>query len=261
MNTQEALGFPFKDAKWVIKLLIGGGLSFVVLICPIVFVQMAVAGTFSKVFSTILFLALLVAYLAPLGYAFQILRDAAQAKEAVLPEWTQWDVLFKDGLMVFAVSLVYGILIGLVSCIISLLTVKVPVLGSIFSLLQVLIGALILIAGPYIAVALAKFSETKNIASAFKFMEILGELKSKCAEYISVSLMVLGVVYVIKVSLGLNLFQHMMQYRSYFMGHASFPLVSLLSPFVMFWLLLVVSRMYGLIYSRKSEGSCCQSQG
>lgn len=252
MNVQETLGFPFKDSKWIIKMLIGGGLSFVALF-PMGFLYMAGANVFVKILTTILFLALLVACLAPMGYAFKVLSDSCQGKEAALPDWNKWDVLFKDGLVAFGVSLTYMIVIAIIATLISMLSMKIPVLGSIFSLLQVVVGILILAAGPYLAVALAKYSETRNIISCFKFLEIIGELKSKCSQYLSVSLIVLGVVHVLKISLGFNLFQYMVISRTYWMGHSSFPLVALLSPFVFFWLILVISRMYGLIYSQKQE--------
>ncbi|MBI1871572.1 MAG: DUF4013 domain-containing protein [Chlamydiae bacterium] len=251
MNIQIALSFPFKDSNWILKLLIGGALSFVSLF-PMAFGVVGQENAFIRLLTYLLFLVLVGVFFAPLGYAFSILKSALAGEEKPsLPEWKSWETLFKDGLGVFIVGLAYGILIALLSMLVGVLTAKVPVLGAVFSLLQLVIGILILLVSPFIAIALCKVAQTGQVLSAFKFLEILNELKSKASQYISASLILLGVMQIIKISLDLNLFEYMMSARAHLNSTVSFPLVGFLTPFVMFWILIVSFRMYGEIYGKK----------
>lgn len=247
MNIRTALSFPFKDSKWIVKLLIGGGLSFVCLF-PMAMGYLMGEGAAVRFMTYLFFLGLLVAFFLPLGYGFQIMKDAQAGRDAALPEWKGWDVLLKDGLMVFAVCFAYLLAVVIVSMLIGLISTKIPVIGAVFSLLQIVVGVLILIAGPYIGIALCKLAETGQIASSFKVMDILNELKSKAAEYITVALILLGITEIMKISLGLNLMQMMLMARYAFRSAVTFPLVGLLAPFVSFWILLIAFRMYGDTY-------------
>lgn len=248
MNIQSTLSFPFKDSNWVTKFLIGGVLSLVSLL-PLACGFLIGENGFIKVLTYLLFLLLLVAFLAPLGYAYNILKGAQNAQAPSLPEWKDWPALVKDGVMVFAVCLAYGVVVWVLSWIVSVLSIRIPVIGSIFSLLQIVIGLLSLLAGPFIAVALCKMAQSGQIMSSFKVLEILNELKSKASEYITVSLILIGIMYVIRTSLGLNLYETMMISRIFTRTAMSFPLVGLLTPFVIFWMLIVSFRMYGEIYA------------
>jgi hypothetical protein len=250
VNLQTALSFPFKDTNWIIKLLIGGVLSLASLY-PMVMGLLLGESALMRVFTYILFLLLLVAFFAPLGYAFSILKGALQGEPPRLPEWKGWDMLFKDGVKAFVVCLVYGIVIGLVSALVGMVLTRIPLIGAILSLLQIVIGILVLLAGPFIGIALCKLAETGQIVSSFKVLEILKELKDKAPEYISISLILLGIMEIIKISLGLNLYQYMLAARIFWRVSITFPLVGLLTPFVMFWILIVSSRMYGEAYAKK----------
>ncbi len=76
-------GFPFKDAKWVSKILIGSlFMLFGFLILPIFFIY---------------------------GYFIEILRNAIKDHEPVLPEWDQLEKKFIDGAKLFLVAFIYMI--------------------------------------------------------------------------------------------------------------------------------------------------------
>lgn len=246
MNIQTALSFPFKDSKWVIKLLIGGALSLVTLM-PMALGALYGQSAIVKILNLILLLVLMGVFFAPLGYAFSILKGALEAKTAELPEWKGWDVLFKEGAMVFGVGLAYGIVIYILALLVAILTTQIPVLGSLFSLLRIVIGILTLLVGPFIAIAICKMAETGKISASFKVVDILAELKAKAVEYISISLVLLGIMEIVKISLGMDFYVYMGSWR----GSLNFPMVYLLTPFVMFWILIVSVRMYGQAYAKK----------
>ncbi|MBI1884325.1 MAG: DUF4013 domain-containing protein [Chlamydiae bacterium] len=251
MNLQLALSFPFKDSNWVLKLLIGGVLSLIGLL-PMAFGILGVESVFFRLLTYVLFFGLFVLFLGPLGYGFSILKSAEEGQSPSLPEWKDWGVIFKNGLMVLGVCLAYGVIIWVLAWLVGILSTRIPVFGSILSLLQIVIGFLTLLIGPVIAIALCKLAQTGQIAASFKFMEVLSELKSKAAEYISVSLILIGIKEVVKTCLGLNLYQYMMAARVFWKPAAmTFPLVAWLTPFALFWILIVSFRMYGEIYGKK----------
>lgn len=251
MNLQAALSFPFKDSNWIVKLLIGGVLSLVSLY-PMVVGFLMGESTFIRISTYIIFVLLLGVFFAALGYAFSIMKGALQGQAPSLPEWKGWDLLFKDGVQVFVVFLAYGIVVGLIGALVSMVFTRIPIIGAILSLLQIIVGLLVLISGPFIGIALCKLAETGQIVSSFKIPEIIKELKVKVAEYITISLIILGIMEVIKISLGLNFYQYVLAARMFWRVSVSFPLVGLLTPFVMFWILIVSFRMYGEAYKKRS---------
>ena len=250
MNIQGDLSFPFKDSNWMIKFLIGGALSLVCL-TPLMIGLLFGLGIFTKILTYLLFLVLIVIFFAPMGYFLAILRDAINGQQPTLPEWKNWEVLVKDGALAFAVCLVYGLAIALVNYLVSMLITHVPVLGAIFSLLQIVIGLLILLAGPFFAIALSKLAQSGKIAASFNVLEIFHELKSKAVDYVTVSLILFGIKEIVNISFGVNLFATMIATRIFTNYSGTFPLVSLLMPFAMFWYLVVSFRMYGEIYGKK----------
>lgn len=252
MNIQTALSFPFKDPNWITKLLIGGALSMVSLL-PMACTILPGENAFIQIITYLLFLVLMVVFLAPLGYAFNVLKGVqADQAPSVLPEWKDWNLFLMDGLKVFLVCLAYGLVVGMFNVLIGKIMSNIPVIGAVFSLLRIVIGILFLLSGPFIGIALCKMASSGQILASFKVMEILNELKSKAAEYITVSLILMGVMQIIKISLGLDLYAYMALARMFWRTTVNFPLVGLLTPFVMFWILIVTFRMYSEIYVKKS---------
>lgn len=251
MNVQNALSFPFKDSNWLIKLLIGGALTLVTLL-PMACALLIGENRVIQVVTYLLFIGLLVAFLGPLGYSFSILKAAQQGDAPTLPEWKDWKSLGLDGLKVFGICLAYGIVVAVLNYLVARIMSNIPVIGPILSLLKIVVGVLFLLAGPFIGIALCKVAQSGKIADGFKVNEILAELKSKAAEYITVSLILIGIMQIIKIALGLDLYSYMIIARMFWRSAVTFPLVGLLTPFVMFWILIVSARMWGEIYGKKS---------
>ena len=75
VDIKKALTYPFSDEKWIVKLIIGGLISLVPVLNFLSF-----------------------------GYIMRILKETSEGKEPKLPEWGDWENLFKEG--------AFGFLIG-----------------------------------------------------------------------------------------------------------------------------------------------------
>lgn len=169
VNLESAFRFPFKDKKWLIKLLIGGFLMWIPVVNFVVF-----------------------------GYLLKVLGDAKDKKEATLPEWTDWAGLFQEGFMVFIIGLCYS----LVLLVISILG-HIPLIGCLIIPLQIAAGFLL---GPVIAVALCFYLERKELGAAFDFKGIFEKFKLNITDYLIITLIVGALSAVSIVTLFLTVF-------------------------------------------------------
>lgn len=81
---QRVLAYPFEDPYWKSKLLIGMALTLGGMMLPVI------------------------PTLFVLGYAYQIIhRLIVEQGDLYLPEWKDWERLFKDGWRLFSVSFLY----------------------------------------------------------------------------------------------------------------------------------------------------------
>ncbi len=87
----ELLSFPFKDARWQNKMLIGGLLAL----------------TGFVLLPLMLFLN---------GYGLRILRHTIREGQPTLPEWDNWGDLFLDGLRAVVVFFVYLLPVWMLLC-------------------------------------------------------------------------------------------------------------------------------------------------
>lgn len=186
-NFEAAFKFPFKDSKWLVKLLIGGLLMCIPIVNFLVF-----------------------------GYLLKILQDAKDKKEATLPEWTDWGVLFQEGFMAFVVGLCYGLILVLLG-----ILGNIPIVGCFIAIIQIAAGFLW---GPVVAVALCFYLENKDLSAAFNFKGILDKIKANIVDYLIISL-VLGVLSMISV------------------------ITLILAIFIWFYLWVVELRLFGELFS------------
>lgn len=193
LNFGDAFRFPFKDKNWWLKILIG--------IVPI----------------------------ANLGYILRILQDAKEGKEATLPEWTEWEKLFKSGVMALVICLCYVIPI----VILKFLGVA-PLVGILFKVLALAAGILVM---PVIAIALCRYLENNQINDAFNFQAIYEKFKINVKEYLIVAV----VFAIIHAVLGVIAFASIFTI-------CLFPLIFLLLFYVSFYLSIIANRLYGEIY-------------
>lgn len=131
-DLKQLLGFPFEDREWLVKMLLGS----VITIIPI-----------------LNFLSL--------GYFVRSINYGWRGRRN-LPDWDNWSELFRDGFMVFVISLAY---------------LAIPlVLGSLIAIIPgigiVLASIIIFIMGLIIPMAIANYAMRRNIKDAFSLGEI-----------------------------------------------------------------------------------------
>lgn len=83
---QRVFAYPFEDPNWKSKLLIGMALTLGGMMLPVI------------------------PSLFVMGYGYQIThRLIVENGDLYLPEWTDWNILFKDGWRLFSVSFLYSL--------------------------------------------------------------------------------------------------------------------------------------------------------
>lgn len=167
VNLENAFKFPFKDKKWLIKILIGGALIWIPIVNFLVF-----------------------------GYLLKILGDAKDKKESALPEWTDWAVLFQEGFMMFVVVLCYIVAPNIILSILG----RIPIIGCLTLPLQLAAGFVL---WPISTVALCFYLEQKQLNAAFDFKAVIEKFKVNVTDYLVVALVtgVLGAVSIITLVL------------------------------------------------------------
>lgn len=151
VNLENAFRFPFKDQKWVVKILIGGALIWIPIVNFLVF-----------------------------GYLLKILADAKDKKEPVLPEWKDWAVLFQEGFMAFVVVLCYSMVLVVLS-----ILGRIPIIGCLTIPLQLAAGFLL---WPVSAVGLCLYLDRKELSAAFDFKTIIERFKVNAGDYLIIAL-------------------------------------------------------------------------
>ncbi len=152
---EQALKYPSKDSKWAVKLLILGA----TLIIPVV-------NVVTSIFAV--------------GYIIRFLKSSiAEFKggaEAKLPEWDDMGKIFMEGLMPWAICIIYGIVFSFV-----LFVVRLVFSWLFFPLIAFIV---LLVVVPVVFVALAGYCRNSKLEDAFKVKEIFNEVKSKWLDYI-----------------------------------------------------------------------------
>lgn len=156
---EQAFKYPFKDEKWLVKVLLLG-------------VMMVIPG-----------IALITVIFA-LGYLLRLLKGSVAefngGAEAKLSDWGDLGKLFQEGLIPWVIAIAYAVAYVFLAFI----------AGIVFStffwfIICVLLGFVL---APVLFVAIVKYSETSKIENAFKFIDIFNELKSKWLDYLVASL-------------------------------------------------------------------------
>lgn len=168
VNLENAFKFPFKDKRWVVKVLIGGALIWIPIVNFLV-----------------------------LGYLLKILADAKDKKEPILPEWKDWGGLFQEGFIAFVVVLCYSMVLIVLS-----ILGRIPLIGCLTIPLQLAAGFLLC---PVSAVALCFYLERKELGGAFDIKAIIEKFKVNIADYLVITLVtgVLGAVSIITLFLAI----------------------------------------------------------
>ena len=188
MDIGKALTYPQQDPDWLKKFIIAGALYLV----PIVG-QLLVAG-----------------------YALEITRRVIENNPRLMPEWGDWGTLFRKGLNVFVVGLVYAlpiILLALCSWVPSFAlgftsssdNSNAGILGTVAGIVGICFGLLILVYAIFLGVtvpaALGRVAATGELGAAFRFGEVVALVRSKLTTYLIVML-VSGLAASVLASLG-----------------------------------------------------------
>lgn len=190
VNMETAFKFPLKDKNWLIKVLIGGALIWIPIVNFLVF-----------------------------GYLLKVLGDAKDKKEATLPEWQNWPVLFQEGFMAFVIGLCYAAPLFVLG--------MLPLIGYLFRAITVFLLA------PVVSIAICLYLERKQLPAAFDFKAIIEKIKLHLADYLIIALLTGIIMIVTGIGLILAVF--------------IFPLIIIMC--IWFYLLIVSYRLYGELFS------------
>ena len=95
-NLEQAIKYPFAEAQWEPKFLLGGILS--------------ILGAGLGFIPYVGFIFWILVSFWVLGYAYKIFRDHLRGEDRPLPVWGEWGDLFIRGVFVFLISLGYWII-------------------------------------------------------------------------------------------------------------------------------------------------------
>lgn len=181
MDVGKALGFPFEDKDWIVKVLIGGILLLIPIVNFIVF-----------------------------GYAFKVLQKTAREGVYEFPAWGDWGSLFGQGFLVFLVGLIYFLVPGILY-----------VLGAVFLGGSILagvghsfgalplagVGILLLVLGGiigfvislFVPMAMTVYADTGEFGQAFDFGVIFSRIGSNAGNYVLSILIYIGLAIVLGI--------------------------------------------------------------
>ena len=186
MDIGKAFTFVFEDKDWIPKVLIGIGILVAGLVLSFLVVPAILAGLLLG------------------GYSLEITRRVIRGDDEVLPAWEDWGQLIVDGLQVALIGIVYALPIIILAIFVSVpteiladygatqsglsflgtMSVFVNVALSCFNFLWAIAMSLVLPA------AIGRFAAEGELASAFRFGEIIALVRDNLATYAITAVMV-----------------------------------------------------------------------
>jgi hypothetical protein len=181
MDVGRSFSFVVDDKDWAVKILIAAGILL--------------GGI---LLSWLLLIPLILAAALLTGYALEITRRVIRGDAQLLPEWNDWGALIADGLKVIVIGIVYALpMIAVAVCV----GVPAGLLGESNSSAAValsnLFSGLLTVAslawGIFLAfvlpAAIGFFADTGEMASAFRFGEVLALVRRNLSTYLVTVLM------------------------------------------------------------------------
>ena len=205
INIERSLRFTFDDESWIVKILIGGVVSFL---------------------GQLLLIPLPLLY----GYMLDTLKNVKEGQDTPLPEWDDFAGLFMRGLILTLGLLVYSLPLFLFACCFLFLLItsqnegaeSLGLLGLCFACIMPLYGVALGFWGPAV---IMRFAEAGTFSSMFEFGRIWKTISADFGKYLLV------VILIIVVNL-----------LATFVGLLS---VGVLVPFTSFWAMLVAAHLMG----------------
>ena len=166
MDIGKAFSFVLDDENWIVKVLVGGVLSLIPFVGPILVY----------------------------GYGLELMENVIQGRSRPLPEWDDWGGKLVKGIMYLVISFVYALPIVLLGiCFGLLMTVlgaaeaeeAINVIGSLggvcFGGFALLYGILLTLALPP---AIGRYLETGELGAAFRLGEVFALVRDNIGAWI-----------------------------------------------------------------------------
>jgi hypothetical protein len=177
MDIGKSFSFVFEDEAWITKVLIAAAILLLGLL-----------------FSWVLFIPMIIAFVLLAGYSVEIIRRVLRGELDGLPEWDDWGTLFRDGLMVMIIAIVYALPIIVLSICFSVpigvaaedaegVSVAFSMLLSCVTLLYAIAMSLVLPA------ATAFYAAEDDLGAAFRFGDVFSLVREHLSTYIITFLM------------------------------------------------------------------------
>lgn len=183
MDFGKTINYPFRDEKWVTKILIG---TFVSLIPIVNFITY--------------------------GYMLRIVKQVIQGDDESMPEWDDWGGDFIKGLLAWLASMLYFLPMILMICCFAILSALTTNdngegLGVLFALCLVPLSlGYSLLVSPLLAVAYVRYAESNNFASAFlDFGGLFKDVTSQLTKTITFILFLLVIQAVVGAVVGFTI--------------------------------------------------------
>ncbi|MFC2031657.1 DUF4013 domain-containing protein [Chloroflexota bacterium] len=177
MDIGKSFSFVFEDEAWIAKILIGAAIL-----------------ALGVLFSWALLIPLILAFALLAGYSVEIIRRVMRGELDGLPEWDDWGRLFKDGLMVMIIGIVYALPIIILS-----ICMSVPIgvaadgakgVSAGFSALLSCISLLYAIAmSVVLPAATAFYAAEDELGAAFRFGDVFSLVREHLSTYVTTFLM------------------------------------------------------------------------
>jgi MFS family permease len=155
MDIGRAFSYPFKDPKWLTKVLIFALLVFV----PIF------------------------GWIVNIGYSLRIMKNVFEGNDVPLPEWDHFGLMFAEGLKAFFVAIVWFIPAIVIGLLLNLVD------NFIFTLLSRIVFAL---GAAFVWAAVVPVALSGEIAEGLKFEAIIERVRANLGDYIII--LVVGLV-------------------------------------------------------------------
>ncbi|BCX05336.1 MAG: hypothetical protein KatS3mg053_3274 [Candidatus Roseilinea sp.] len=151
------------------------------------------------------------------GYAIEHLKNTSNGMDVPLPTWDNLGEKFMDGLKLFVVTLILGLPIILLSCIVTIASGGLAALSeggeavqgaaaAGIGVLMFAMGCLALIYGlllAYLSPAIyIQYTKTKDIGACLRIGELLNTARVNSGDYLMIFIVIIGIAIVLSLIVG-----------------------------------------------------------
>lgn len=194
LNIENSLKYPIKDPKWKKKVLIGGSLMTLQVICNFLnqfsssFKEIAKSAPekalyFIPLIAAVVALVILFAMFTG-GYYTKNINQRISKPDSMLPDWSEWGNLFFIGFKATSATMIYIITVVTMAIILFVATVKLigdSTIGVIVGLL--LLMPLVFFVTILFSIANLAFATNLRFSSFFNFKLMKNLIKNNAGEF------------------------------------------------------------------------------